>query len=225
MRHHLDRQTALEEPLAIEVMNGRRLRVDERVIEPFVLVARQRTIQVVALPIVECAGGTRGPTRAVGLGCHVQGRLRRRDIGDGVLLCRRRLPETASPARCAEHLRPVDGLGQDDRTDRIVEVEVVRADECRDVGREVIRGERSGRDNRRNAVGCGNARDLATDHGDAAMTVDRLGHEGGKSIAIHRERRTRRDAGCVGAPEHDRPQAPHLFFQQPDSVVEFVTAE
>ncbi len=45
-------------------------------------------------------------------------------------------PQTAIPARLAEHPGTIDCLGQDNRADRVVEVQVVAADKSRDVGRE-----------------------------------------------------------------------------------------
>ena len=55
VRHDLDRQTALEESLVVEIVNGRRLGVHERVVEPRVFVARQRAVQVVAAAVVDSA--------------------------------------------------------------------------------------------------------------------------------------------------------------------------
>ena len=52
MRHHLDRQTAFEEALVIEVVDGGRLGVNESLVKAVVLLAGQRTVQVVALTIV-----------------------------------------------------------------------------------------------------------------------------------------------------------------------------
>jgi hypothetical protein len=44
--------------------------------------------------------------------------------------------QTSIPPRLPEHLRHVDGLGQDDGADRVEEGEVVSTDEARDVGGE-----------------------------------------------------------------------------------------
>ena len=55
MRHHLDRQAALEEFFLVEVVDRRRLGRDERIVEALVVVARQRAIQIVALAIVHAA--------------------------------------------------------------------------------------------------------------------------------------------------------------------------
>ena len=55
MRHHLDRQTAFEEPLLVEVVNRGRFRGNERVVEAIVLFAREGAIQVVAFPTVDTA--------------------------------------------------------------------------------------------------------------------------------------------------------------------------
>ena len=54
MRHHLDRQAAFEEFLFVEIVDRRRLRVHERVVEALVFLARHRTVQVIAfVPIVD----------------------------------------------------------------------------------------------------------------------------------------------------------------------------
>src|SRR4029079_9926068 len=63
MRHDLDRQAPLEELLLFEVVNGRRLAMHERIIEPFVFFPRQRAVQIVPVPIVDTAGN--GGSRAV----------------------------------------------------------------------------------------------------------------------------------------------------------------
>ena len=57
VRHDFDRQAAFEEPLLVEVVNGRRFSCDQRVVETIVFVARQRAVQVIALSIVDAAGG------------------------------------------------------------------------------------------------------------------------------------------------------------------------
>ena len=65
MRHHLDRQTAFEELLLVEVVHRRRFRGDERLIERVVFVLGQRAIQIVALPIIDAARGQARRTRTV----------------------------------------------------------------------------------------------------------------------------------------------------------------
>ena len=55
MRHHFNRQTSFEESFLVEVVDRRRLGMDERVVEALVLVAGERTIQVVARAIVHAA--------------------------------------------------------------------------------------------------------------------------------------------------------------------------
>ena len=57
VRHDLDRQTALEESLAVEIVNGRRLCVHERIVKPRVFVTGQRAVQVVAAAVVDSACG------------------------------------------------------------------------------------------------------------------------------------------------------------------------
>src|SRR5688500_13654762 len=106
MRHDLDRQTSFEEDLLLEITDGRRFRRDERSIERVVLALRHRTIQIVALPIVDAA---RGPN-----GCAIDGRLR---LAAWYRRGRRLRACATIPSRGAKHLRHVDRLGQHDRTD------------------------------------------------------------------------------------------------------------
>ena len=58
VRHHLDGQASFEEPLLVEIVNGRRFRGDERIVEPFVFLARERAIEIIAGSIVDTASGT-----------------------------------------------------------------------------------------------------------------------------------------------------------------------
>ena len=127
MRHHLDRQAAFEELLLVEIVDGRRLGVDERLVEALVFVARQRAVQVVALPIVHAAGRT-----------PVHLRVRSAAGGAGPI-----------PPRRAEDLGAIDRLGEHDRADRVVEIQMLLADEPHQVGRQRIRGERAGGDDHR----------------------------------------------------------------------------
>src|SRR5262245_27480273 len=55
VRHDLDRQTALEEPLLVEVVDAGRLGGHERVVEPIVIVARERAVQIAAFAVVDAA--------------------------------------------------------------------------------------------------------------------------------------------------------------------------
>ena len=59
MRHDFDREAAFEELLLVEIVHGGRLGRRERVIEPTVFLFGQRTVQVVALAIVDAAGNFR----------------------------------------------------------------------------------------------------------------------------------------------------------------------
>ncbi len=58
VRHHFDRQAPLEELLFVEIVNSRRLRGHQRVVEALVFLARQRAVQIVSLPVVHAAGWT-----------------------------------------------------------------------------------------------------------------------------------------------------------------------
>ena len=67
VRHHFDRQAALEELLLVEVVDRRRLGVDQRVVEALVLLARQRAVQIVALAVVDAAGRSSRVVRRIRL--------------------------------------------------------------------------------------------------------------------------------------------------------------
>ena len=115
MRHHLDRQAAFEEPLLVEVVDGRRFGRDQRVVEALVLVARQRTVQIIALAVVDAAGGTgyqapgTGAPRAVASGSRTARLLSHRDARNT--------------------FDAIDRLGQHDRADRVVEIQMIAADD------------------------------------------------------------------------------------------------
>ena len=221
VRHHLDRQAALEEHFPVEVVDRRRLGVDERVVEAVVLVAAERAIQIVALAVVHAAGrpclhGLRRGVGRGGVGC-----ARRGEAGRLGLVA---LPEAPVPARGAEDLRSIDALGEDDRADGVVEVEVIAADEAGQIRGEAVRRERSGGDDGRHA-GRGDGRDLAAMHRDARMRGDRVGHHRGEAIAIDGQRRARGHARGVRRAHHERAEPPHLLLEEADGVVEFVAAE
>src|SRR4029453_15504154 len=82
------------------------------------------------------------------------------------------LSETPPPAGGAEDLRPVDGLGEDDRADRVVEVEMFRADQRRDVGGQGGRSQRTGCKNDRSVDRCRNARNLLAADGNQRVRPD-----------------------------------------------------
>src|SRR5947208_978694 len=67
--HHFDRQTSLEKSFLVEIMDGRRFSVSERVVEPIVFFACEWTIEVIALTVVDAAS-RRGRDRSHG-GCGV----------------------------------------------------------------------------------------------------------------------------------------------------------
>src|SRR6202521_182428 len=103
--------------------------MDERVIEPLIILARQRAVQVVALPVIDAAGSGRpsSPGWAASM------------LGPSCA-------DISVPSRLAEHLAAVDRLRKDDWTDRIVKVQMVAANESRDGGRQSRGGERAGGD-------------------------------------------------------------------------------
>src|SRR5258706_15869077 len=62
VRHHLDRQASLKKLRLVEIVDGGGFGMCQRVVKPLVLVARQRTIQIVAFTVVETAAGARRKT-------------------------------------------------------------------------------------------------------------------------------------------------------------------
>ena len=108
---HLDRQAALEERRAVEVAQLGPLRGQERGVEPPVLRRVQGTVQVVPRVLTVRAAGPAGR------------RLAR--------------PFPADAARGAEDLRPVDRAGLHDGADRVVEIELLAADQGGEAGGEL----------------------------------------------------------------------------------------
>ena len=220
MRHHLDRQAALEELLLLEIVDRRRLGAHECVVERVVLRLGERAVEVVALAIVDPAGGLPGGGDPRGPGVR-QARLA--PPGSRV----RGLPAQApAPARRAEDLAHVDRLGKDDRTDRVVEVQVLPADERGDVRRQRFGCQRPGGDDERIHRRVGrDPGDFFTPQGDQRMRGDRLGDGLGEAVAIDGERRARGHAARVRGAHDEGSEPPHLFFEQADRVIELVAAE
>ena len=202
VRHHFNRQAPFEELLLVEVMNGCRFGGDDRVVEAVVLLLRHRAVQVITLAIIDATRRTR--------------RARATIVS----------AEAASPSRCAKDPGRVDRLGQDDRTDGVVEVEVVGADEGGDVRRQRFRCQRPGGDDQREHRRVGrNPRDFLAHDGDQRVAVNRVGDRLREAVAIDRQRGARGDAMLVrGA--HDQGSEPaHLLLQETDGVIELVAAE
>ena len=125
VRHHLDRQAAFEESLLVEVVHGGRFRVRR---------AHRRSART-----RRASSGNSGSRPR-----HRRRRRRaRRRPSHGVSgfagpssawirLCRRTRRHAPPPSRRAEDLVAVDRLGQDDRADRVVEVQVILPDQRRE---------------------------------------------------------------------------------------------
>src|SRR5216684_3713592 len=141
--------------------------MDECVVEPLILLARQRAVQIVAFSIVDTtgSGGRRSPQWGAGSRLGPRG------------------ADTSVPSRLAEHLAAVNRLGKDYRTDRIVEVEMVAANESGDVGRQSRRGERARRDDdRRRVARRGNRRDLLASDRDPWVVLECSRHGFGEAL-------------------------------------------
>ena len=105
--------------------------------------------------------------------------------------------------------------------DRIVEVERVAAD-LRDRGREPVRGERAGRENREPLRKLGHF--LAHDR-DAGLPGDCLGHLARELRPVHGQRLARGKTARVGSAEDQGVEAPHLLVQKPHGVHGLIRAE
>src|SRR6185369_17979533 len=101
---------------------------------------RQRAIQVITLTVVHAASGS--------------DRFR----GCRVVRCASRR-QTAVPSGGTKHFFAVDALGEHNRTDRVVEIQVLRANQKRDVGGQRLGGQWTGRDDDRLLPGGGRNRD------------------------------------------------------------------
>ena len=66
--------------------------------------------------------------------------------------------------------------------------------------------------------------DFADDR-DERVGMDRARDCFGETLAIDGKSRTRGDAVLIGRTHHERAETPHLFFEQPDRVIELVAAE
>ena len=207
IRHHLDRQAPFEEALLVEIVDGRGLRRRQRVVERVVFVARHRTIQVVTLPVIDAT------------------RRRRPVCRPRTKLCRARA-QTSIPPRSAKDFVPIDRLGKDDGADRVVEIQVLAADDLRDPGGQCVRRQRSGRDDHRLALGRRrDRRDLFADDGDQRVRSDLARDRLGEALAVHGERGAGRNAARFGRAHDERPEPAHFFLQQADRVIELVAAE
>src|SRR5690242_16647592 len=102
-------------------MDGGRFRVNQRVVEAVVLVFRKRAIQVIALAVVHATRRRGGPACPLLLQA---GRVRGADTEVGPYV----RTEASIPPRRAKHLGPVDRLGEDNRADGVVKVQMVLAD-------------------------------------------------------------------------------------------------
>src|SRR5256712_635076 len=193
MRHHLDRQAPFEKPLLVEVVHGRRFGRDERVVETIVLFARQRAVQVVAFAIVDAARGlVRLPAPRF-----ADGKADATGVG-GVRLEPDRA-NAAIPPRRAEDFRPIDRLREDNRADRVVEIQMVAADQLRDVRGQRVRRQRSGgNDDRRAVTGLWNRGHLLADDRDERVIVQRGGDGFREPLAIDGQRRARGHPARLG---------------------------
>ena len=194
MRHHFDRQTALEKFFLVEIMDSGRLGRRERRVEGAILLRRHRTIQIVAGAVIGSAG-----FRLWALGS------------------RRRIP---IPAGGPEHLTHVDRLGKDDRADGVVEVQVLGAHQLHDrLGERFGRQRPGGHDHGIRRRPSRNRRDLFAHERDERVLVNRLRDRARKQLAVDGQRRPGRYARHFGGMHHQRVEPAHLFFQQADGVV------
>src|SRR5262245_12752316 len=120
MRHHFDREATFEKPLLVEIMNNCRLCCDESAEEPIVFFLRERAVQIIAFTTVRAA---RLPGESSGVRWRFCG-PQRKLVGLVDRLRKFRSANAAVPARRAEDFAPIDRLGENDGTDRIVEIQI-----------------------------------------------------------------------------------------------------
>ena len=144
-------------------------------------------------------------------------------VGHGRTFPRSDVP--APPGR-AEHDVHVDRFGEDDWADRVVEIEVLGADEGGDVARQRRRRQWTGRDDQRI-----HRRirwypiDLFAREGDAGVMRDRVGDRLRKALTIDGERGAGGHAARFSGTHDDRAEAPHLLFEEAHRVIELVPAQ
>ncbi len=150
-------------------MEWRFLGGHQRRVEPLVFLPREGTVQIIPFPVVHAAGGRgRGPVRRNFFICSVCGDCKIRDFVRARIGARP--PQAPRPAGGAEHFRPVDALGQDDGTDRVVEIQMPRADQRGNVLGERFRCQRPrGDDERIHRRIVGNARHFIAHQRDQRM--------------------------------------------------------
>src|SRR5712691_856142 len=144
--------------------------MDERVVEPLVLLARQGAVQIVAFPIVDTtgSGGRSSPWWRAGSRPGARG------------------AQTSVPSRLAEHPAAVNRFREDYRADRIVKVQMVAANESGDVGRQSRGGERARRDDdRRRVARRGDRRDLLASDRDPWMVLECSCDGIGEALTVH----------------------------------------
>ncbi len=128
-----------------------------------------------------------------------------------------------APARLEVGDVEVDRFGVDDGRDGVVEAQPL-ATHRRDVGGELIGGERAGGDDGEDVVVGQRGHDLVA-QGDALVPGDGLLHLRGEHLAVHGERVARRHLGELGGAHDQRAQQPHLRLDEADRVVGRVRAE
>ena len=116
----------------------------------------------------------------------------------------------------------IDRIGGDDRRDRVVEIQVARADQIVQRFAERGTGQRTGGENCQ-AVGylaCFGARNL-----DHRMIFERRSDSAREIIAIDSEGGARRHACAIGGRDHERAEPAHLFFKDANRGIHRIVAQ
>ena len=128
----------------------------------------------------------------------------------------------AAPSRRPEGNFHVDRLGGHDGRDRVVEIEMPRADETIQIGFQRRAGERAAGEDGHSA---GNRGDFFTHDLDHRMGGERVGQRAREFVAVHRERRAGRNASAIGGGDDQRAEPAHLFLEHADRGVHRIAAQ
>ena len=168
--------------------------------EPLVLHRGQRTVQVV--PLLFAPDAAR-PTD--------------RNLGGA-------FPPT--PPRSAKDLGAVNRVGMDDGADRVEEIELLAADQRRELGGEIRRRQRTGRqDDRRARRRLGNPPHFLAPDLDQRFRLDGRRNALREPLAVDGQRTASRHACLVADPHDQRIEPAHLFLEQPHRVLQGGAAE
>jgi hypothetical protein len=133
------------------------------------------------------------------------------------------IPLALLVARSTKWHLVIDGVGVDDRGDRIVEVERRLSHQPLELGGQLRSREWTGGDD--NVITLGNPHHQLVPDIDLRMRPDRLGDLLREGNAIHGQGPPRRHRGLVGSVQDQRAEKPHLLLQEADGTGDDVGAQ